>query len=83
MCSRVNYLTISLTCRLMSWDDRFTETSTELFLCVTCLNLNDSFSTFNKEKLICLAYFYLNEFFIIDLMVPGDQLDSNIIDICK
>jgi hypothetical protein len=48
---------------------------------VTCLNPSNSFSTFNKEKLIRLAYFYPNEFSIVDLMVLGDQLDTYIIDI--
>jgi hypothetical protein len=54
-------------------DDRFTETSTELLLCVACLNPSDSFSTFNKKKLIRLALFYPNKFSIMDLMVLGDM----------
>jgi hypothetical protein len=48
---------------------------------MTCLNLSDSFSTFNKEKLIRLALFYPSEFSIVDLMVLGDQLDTYIIDL--
>ena len=54
-------------------------TSTKLLLCVTCLNPNDSFSAFNKENLIVFAHFYPNEFFIVDLMVLGDQLYMYII----
>ena len=54
-------------------------TSIKLLLCVTCLNPSDSFYAFNKEKLICLAHFYLNEFFIVDLVILGDQLDTYII----
>jgi len=50
--------------QLTELDDRFTETSMELLLCVACLSLNDSFSTFNKEKLIRLALFYPSEFSI-------------------
>jgi len=50
---------------------------------VACLNPSDSFSVFNKEKLICLALFYPNEFYIIDLMVLGDQLGTYIIDLCN
>jgi len=53
--------------------------STKLLLCVTCLNPNDYFSAFNKENLIVFAHFYPNEFFIVDLMVLGDQLDMYII----
>jgi len=62
-------------------DDCFTETSTELLLCVACLNSSDSFSAFNKEKLIHLTLFYPNEFSIVDLMVLGDQVDTYIIDL--
>ncbi|XP_073265011.1 uncharacterized protein [Populus alba] len=67
--------------QLTELDDRFTETSMELLLCVACLSPNDSFSTFNKEKLIRLALFYPSEFSIVDLMVLGDQLDTYIIDL--
>jgi len=48
---------------------------------MACLNPSDSFSTSNKEKLICLALFYPSEFSIVDLMVLGDQLDTYIIDL--
>ncbi|XP_073264752.1 uncharacterized protein [Populus alba] len=67
--------------QLAELDDRFTETSMELLLCVACLSPNDSFSTFNKEKLIRLALFYPSVFSIVDLMVLGDQLDTYIIDL--
>jgi hypothetical protein len=67
--------------QLTELDDRFTEMSTELFLCVACLNLSDFFSTFNKEKLIHLALFYPSEFSIVDLMVLGDQLYTYIINL--
>jgi hypothetical protein len=43
--------------QLNELDDRFTESSTKLLLYVACLNPSDSFSDFNKEKLIRLAYF--------------------------
>jgi len=48
---------------------------------MACLNPSDSFSTFNKEKLIRLALFYPSEFSIVDLMLLGDQLDTYIIDL--
>ncbi|KAJ6879611.1 hypothetical protein NC652_033040 [Populus alba x Populus x berolinensis] len=67
--------------QLTELDDRFIEMSTELLLCVTCLNPSDSFSAFNKEKLLRLALFYPSEFSIVDLMVLGDQLDTYIIDL--
>jgi hypothetical protein len=59
--------------QLNELDDRFTETSTKLFLCVACLNPSDSFYASNKEKLIRLAFFFFfNEFSIMNLMVLGD-----------
>jgi hypothetical protein len=48
---------------------------------VACLNPSDSFFAFNKKKLIPLALFYPSKFFIVDLMVFGDQLDTYIIDL--
>jgi hypothetical protein len=47
--------------QLTELDDRFTEMSTELLFYVACLNPSDSFSTFNKEKLIRLAFFFLSQ----------------------
>ena len=67
--------------QLTELDDRFTETSIELLLCMACLNPSDSFSAFNKKKLLRLALFYPSEFSIVDLMVLGDQLDKYIIDL--
>jgi len=67
--------------QLTELDDRFTETSIELLLCMACLNPSDFFSAFNKKKLLRLALFYPSEFSIVDLMVLGDQLDTYIIDL--
>jgi len=58
--------------QLTELDDRFIETSTKLLLYMACLNPSDSFSAFNKEKLLRLAIFYPGEFSIVDLMVLGD-----------
>jgi hypothetical protein len=45
--------------QLTELDSHFTEMSTELLLYVACLNPSDSFSTFNKEKLIRLTLFFI------------------------
>jgi hypothetical protein len=74
--SVMNCLTMSLTSSLMSWMIVLLRQSTKLLLCVTCLNSSDSFSAFNKEKLIHLTLFYPNEFSIVDLMVLGAQVDT-------
>jgi hypothetical protein len=50
---------------------------------VACLKPSDFFSIFNKEKLIHLAYFYPNKFFIVDPIVLDDQFDIYIyFDLC-
>ncbi|XP_050878884.1 uncharacterized protein LOC127082700 [Lathyrus oleraceus] len=48
--------------QLQELNNRFTEVNTELQLCVACLNPRDSFSAFDKERLIRLAQFYPSEF---------------------
>jgi len=62
-------------------NNRFTEASTELLLCVACLNPSDSFAAFNKEKLIRLAKFYLNDFSLFDLVILDNQLETSIHDV--
>ncbi|XP_028069877.1 zinc finger MYM-type protein 1-like [Camellia sinensis] len=59
---------------------RFTELNTELYLCVACLNPSNSFSSFDRKKLIHLAEFYPKEFSSVELMVLNNQLDTYIID---
>ncbi|XP_058198390.1 uncharacterized protein LOC131313913 [Rhododendron vialii] len=53
--------------------------ATKLLLCVACLNLCNSFSSFDKKKLIRLAELYPNEFSQVELMVLH-QLDTYIFD---
>ena len=55
-------------------DRRFTEVSTELLLCIACLDPRNSFSAFNHAKLLRLAEFYLEDFSAIDHIVLRDQL---------
>ncbi|XP_028062046.1 uncharacterized protein LOC114265424 [Camellia sinensis] len=54
----------------------FTKLNTELLLCMECLNPYNSFSNFDKKKLIHLAEFYTKEFFLVELIV----LNTYIID---
>ncbi|GMP54230.1 hypothetical protein CsSME_00019458 [Camellia sinensis var. sinensis] len=58
----------------------FTESNTELLLCVACLNPSNSFSSFDRKKLIHVAEFYPKEFSSVELIVLNDQLDTYIID---
>ena len=50
----------------------------ELLLCVACLNPNNLFSTFNKEKLIQLAQFYSSDFSTVQVSFLDNQLETYI-----
>ena len=67
--------------QLQELNDRFTEVSIELLLCVACLCSNDLFSSFDKERLICLAKYYLEDFSATDLMKLDDQLEIYTCDV--
>ncbi|XP_039116605.1 zinc finger MYM-type protein 1-like [Dioscorea cayenensis subsp. rotundata] len=69
--------------QLQELNNRFTEINTKLLLCAACLNLSDSFSAFNKEKLIRLAHFYPLGFSAVDVMGLDSQLETYIIDMCS
>ncbi|KAL6542463.1 hypothetical protein OROMI_024065 [Orobanche minor] len=66
---------------LQELDNRFDEVNIELLRCMACLNPNDCFSSFNKEKVLKLATFYPFEFSSIDLTILECQLDIFIEDL--
>ncbi|XP_048422930.1 zinc finger MYM-type protein 1-like [Pyrus x bretschneideri] len=61
--------------QLTELDDRFAEGNTELLICLACLNPNDSFVAFDKEKLVRLAHMYPKDFTDRDRSALQDQLD--------
>jgi hypothetical protein len=67
--------------QLQELNNRFTESNTELLLCVSCLSPSDFFATFDKQKLIRLAQFYPEDFSSSELMILSDQLDNYIYDV--
>ncbi|CAI0429385.1 unnamed protein product [Linum tenue] len=67
--------------QLQELNSRFDEVNTELLCCVACLNPDDAFADFDKEKLLKLATFYPNEFSIDDILHLDPQLDSYIFDV--
>ncbi|XP_039142002.1 LOW QUALITY PROTEIN: zinc finger MYM-type protein 1-like [Dioscorea cayenensis subsp. rotundata] len=77
---RVELFNVVIDRQLQELNNRFTEINTELLLCATCLNPSDSFSAFNKEKLIRFARFYPLEFSVVDVMGLDSQLETYIID---
>ncbi|KAM3695753.1 hypothetical protein ACJW31_07G157300 [Castanea mollissima] len=54
--------------------------NSELLLCVACLNPNNLFSAFNKEKLIRLAQFYPSDFSTVQVSFLDNQLETYIQD---
>ena len=64
--------------QLQELNNRFTESNTELLLCVSCLSPSDFFATFDKQKLIRLAQFYPKDFSSSKLIILSDQLDNYI-----
>ncbi|KAI0497630.1 hypothetical protein KFK09_020863 [Dendrobium nobile] len=66
--------------QLQELNNRFSESSAELLLCMSCLNPSDSFRAYDERKLICLAELYPSDFFIIDVIALKNQLATYIID---
>ncbi|XP_030963749.1 zinc finger MYM-type protein 1-like [Quercus lobata] len=60
--------------QLQELNNHFSEANTNLLLCMTCLNLSNSFVAFDKEKLIRLAKFYSSDFPGTDILALGSQL---------
>ncbi|KAL4605598.1 hypothetical protein ACB092_09G041100 [Castanea dentata] len=54
--------------------------NSELLLCVACLNPDNLFSAFNKEKLIRLAQFYPSDFSTVQVSFLDNQLETYIHD---
>ena len=54
--------------------------NSELLLCVACLNPNNLFSAFNKEKLIWLAPFYPSDFSTVQVSFLDNNLETYIHD---
>ncbi|KAH7653232.1 Ribonuclease H-like protein [Dioscorea alata] len=62
-------------------NNRFTETTTELLTCISCLDPRNSFSRFNHARLLHLAEIYYDDFSIQDLQVLKEQLHTYIYDV--
>ena len=60
--------------QFQEFNNRFSETNTDLLLCMACLNPSNSFVAFDKEKLVRLAKFYLSDFLGTDILALDCQL---------
>ncbi|XP_052177634.1 uncharacterized protein LOC127791694 [Diospyros lotus] len=80
---RVDLFYAIIDMQLQELNDRFSEISTELLLCIACLCLNNSFSAFDKGKLIHFAEYYPEDFSRVELMALDDQFQTYIFDMCS
>ena len=67
--------------QLQELNNRFNEINTELLLCMLCLSPVDSFSAFNKRKLIRFAELYKSDFSQIEPVTLDFQLENYIFDV--
>ena len=58
----------------------FSDINTELLICVACLSSRDSFSSFDKKKLVQLAKLYSRDFSSVELLALDAQLENYILD---
>ena len=77
-CVELFYTVIDV--QLQEFNNRFSETNTDLLLCMACLNPSNSFVDFDKEKLIRLVKFYLFDFFGTDILALDSQLHNYVFD---
>ncbi|KAL6526048.1 hypothetical protein OROHE_015572 [Orobanche hederae] len=61
-------------CISQEMENRFTETNTELLMCIACLDPKDSFSNFSHSMLLRLAELYPQDFSLDDQMELKEQL---------
>ncbi|PKU59707.1 hypothetical protein MA16_Dca015702 [Dendrobium catenatum] len=66
--------------QLQELNNRFSEASTELLLCISCLNPSNSFSAYSKKKLIRLAELYSTNFSIVELVALEQHISTYILD---
>jgi hypothetical protein len=62
-------------------DHRFNEVSSELLVCISCLDPRDSFSRFDIDKIAHLTEIYDQDFSIVDHSVIRDQLETFILHV--
>ena len=60
--------------QLQELNNHFSETNTDLLLCMACLNPSNLFMAFDKEKLIRLSKFYPSDFLGTNILALDSQL---------
>ncbi|XP_039851317.1 zinc finger MYM-type protein 1-like [Panicum virgatum] len=72
----VEIFLVAIDAILTELNHRFSETSSELLVCMACFNPRKSFSNFDVDKLVRLAEIYAEDFDIGDLTVLPNELKS-------
>ncbi|XP_042409993.1 uncharacterized protein LOC121999370 [Zingiber officinale] len=66
---------------LQEMDNRFSETTTDLLIYMSCLDPRNSFSRFDVQKLVRLAHFYEDSFSWNEHMLVKQELETYIDDV--
>ncbi|XP_042415248.1 zinc finger MYM-type protein 1-like [Zingiber officinale] len=66
---------------LQEMDSRFSETTTDLLIYMSCLDPRNSFSRFDVQKLVRLAHFYTDDFSWSEHMLVEQELETYIDDV--
>jgi hypothetical protein len=77
---RVDLFYMVINMQLQELNGRFVETTTELLMCMSCLDPNNSFSAFNTDKLLKLAKIYPSDFSEWELSILENQLENYHLD---
>ena len=72
---KVNCFCTVLDLQIQEFNDRFTEVTTDLLICMAALSPTDSFYGFDKEKLMRLAKLYPEDFTYGEILSLEQQLD--------
>ena len=72
----VEIFLVAIDAILTELNHRFSETSSELLVCMACFNPRKSFSNFDVDKFVRLAEIYAEDFDIGDLTVLPIELES-------
>ncbi|KAL6143494.1 hypothetical protein ACLB2K_054189 [Fragaria x ananassa] len=80
---RVDYFMNVIDKVLHELNNRFDKVNTELLLCMACLSPNDSFRSFDIQRLVQFAKFYPQDFSEKDVLELKHQLAVYIRDMCS
>ncbi|KAL6535203.1 hypothetical protein OROMI_026577 [Orobanche minor] len=61
--------------QIQEFGDRFSELSSDLFICMAALNPHNSFHDFDPSKLLKMAEFYPDDFSCVERMTLEHELD--------